>query len=217
MPLGIVVGLAGEARIARRLGAVEVGGGTPVGAAAAAERAVAGGATALLSFGLAGGLDPNLRPGDRVVPVAVLQGGARFYTDADLCRALGGANVSLVLGGDRIVAGARDKRALSESSGASAVDLESGAVALVAARHGMPFAVLRAICDPASRSLPLAAVVAVVAVDQRGAVGALRVLGAVAARPWQIPGLLLLAVDAARARHTLVRAAAALLARLDGR
>jgi len=213
MPLGIVVGLAAEARLARRLGEVAIGAGRPAGAAAAAERLVAHGATALLSFGLAGGLDPNLHPGDVIVPVAVLDGGHRYFTDDDLCRALGGTTVSLLLAGDAVVADAREKRLLSARTGASAVDLESGAVARVAARHRLPFAVLRAVCDPAQRSLPPAALAAL---NSEGAIRTLSVLGSIVARPWQIPALLRLALDAALARHALARSARTLLRHLYG-
>src|SRR5580658_5541681 len=135
MPLGVVVGLASEVRIARRLGEVAIGGARPEGAEAAAEQLIARGATALLSFGLAGGLDPNLHPGDVIVPVAVLEGGRRYFTDEDLCRALGGATVSLLFAADAVVADAQAQRLLSTRTGASAVDLESGAVARVAGRH----------------------------------------------------------------------------------
>lgn len=211
MPLGIVVGLAAEGRIARRLGQVGVGGGGPAGAEAAAERLVAGGATALLSFGLAGGLDPNLRPGDLVVPVVVLEDGQRFATDEALCRGLGGATAGVLLAAGAVVARAADKRALSAQTGASAVDLESGGVARVARAHRLPFAVVRAICDPAGRDLPPAALVAL---DAEGGIRLLRVVGSLLARPWQIGGLLRLAADAAAGRRGLVRAAAGLAGRM---
>ncbi len=213
MPLGIIVGMAAEARIARHLGEVAIGGGTPAGAEAAAERLVAHGATALLSFGLAGGLDPHLRPGDTVVPVAVLERYHRYFTNEELCRALGGATASLLLAADAAVGDAGSKQRLSSQTGASAVDLESGAVARVAQRHRLPFAVLRAVCDPAQRSLPPAALAAL---DAGGGIRLARVLRSIAARPWQIPALLRLAVDAAAARRALVRAARALRRRLDG-
>ena len=82
----IVVGLRAEALLARRLGVpVVIGGGTAAGAEAAARRAVvAAGATALVSFGLAGGLDPGLRPGALVVPTAVLCGDRSFAADPAL-------------------------------------------------------------------------------------------------------------------------------------
>jgi adenosylhomocysteine nucleosidase len=139
MPLGIVVGRRGEARIARRIGEIAIGGGQ---SEAAAERLVAGGATALLSLGLAEALDPNLGVGDVVVPVAVLDGGRRCFTDEDLCRALGGATVGLLLAGVASEAG---------RSGASAADPDSGGVARVALRHRLPFAVVRAVAIPARR------------------------------------------------------------------
>ena len=69
--VGIVVGLAAEARIARRLGwKVAIGGGAAAGAEAAARRLIDEGSDALVSFGLAGALDPALRPGALIVPVS---------------------------------------------------------------------------------------------------------------------------------------------------
>jgi adenosylhomocysteine nucleosidase len=207
MRLGIVVGLAAEARMARGLGDIEIGGGMPAGAEAAAERLTARGATALLSFGLAGGLDPALRPGAIVVPAAVQEAGRSYTADPALNLMLGGATAAALLVGTHVVGDAGEKAALWRATAAAAVDLESGAVARVAGRHGLPFAVLRAVCDPAGRSLPRAALVAL---DQHGAIGFARVLGAVLRRPWEIPALLRLASDAAHARRALLRAVAGL-------
>jgi adenosylhomocysteine nucleosidase len=198
---GIVVGLRAEARIARRSGwLVAIGGGTAVGAESAARELVGQGATALVSFGLAGGLDPALRPGDVVVPSFLLVDGLRLPTNPTL---LGKASDGTLLCGQVAVANAADKRYLFEMTGAASVDLESGAVARVAMEHGLPFAALRAICDPAERSLPSAALAAL---DARGTIGLLRVVRSVAAHPGQLPTLLALARDAAAARRALVRA-----------
>nr|WP_294520667.1 hypothetical protein [uncultured Rhodopila sp.] len=200
--IGFVTGLAAEARIAARFGgAVAIGGGTPAGAAEAASRLVRDGATALVSFGLAGGLDPALRPGMVVVPDMVVAGGRRFVADASLAARFGGLTGHCLLAGDAIAADAAAKRALMVATGAQAIDLESGSVARVAESHGLPFAVVRAICDPAERDLPHAALIAL---DQSGAIGLLAVLRSVARRPGQIPGLLALGRDAARARRGLV-------------
>ncbi len=170
-------------------------------AAEAALRLERDGATALVSFGLAGGLDPALRPGMVVVPDTVLAGGRRFAADARLAARFGGLTGHCLVAGDAIVADAAAKRALFAATGAQAIDLESGSVARVADEHGLPFAVVRAICDPAERDLPPAALVAL---DHGGAIGLLAVLRSVARRPGQIPGLLALARDAARARRGLV-------------
>ena len=204
----VIVGFAAEARVARRLGLrVLVGGGTPAGAAAAAQAAVTSGATALISFGLAGGLDPALRPGAILVPDCILSGEDRLLTDLDLSRRLGGPTPHSVLGADSIAADPAGKQRLFARTGAAAVDLESGAVARVAAAHGLPFAALRAICDPAGRALPPAALLAL---DGQGAIAFGRVLRSVIAQPGQVPALFALALDAAAARHSLRRRVAAI-------
>jgi len=112
----------------------------------------------------------------------------------------GGPTQHTLIGADAIVASVAAKRALRERTGAAAVDIESGAVARTAAAHGIPFAVLRAICDPADRALPPAAQVAL---DPGGEINAWRVLGSVTAHPAQLPALLALAVDAAAAKRSL--------------
>lgn len=207
---GFIVGLKAEARILRALGHTGVGGGTPAGAEAAAEALVAAGATELVSFGLAGGLDPALRPGDVVIPTAVLCNGERYDADPGLVRRLGGATTNTLLAGAVVAATADAKAALFQASGAAAIDLESGAVARVAQRHKLPFAVLRVICDPASRDLPPAALAAL---DGRGAIRAVHVLAAIARNPKQIPALIRLARDA-QAAQTILRAAVRDLYRL---
>jgi adenosylhomocysteine nucleosidase len=200
--VAVVVGLAAEARIARRLGLpVAIGGGTTEGAQAAACSLMAEAASALISFGLAGGLDPALRPGALIVPATVITGDERYATDANLSRMLGGVTDDVVLGAGAIEPSVAEKRGLHQRTGATAIDLESGAVARVAATHGVPFAVLRAICDPAERALPPAALAAL---DAHGAIGAWRVAASLVARPGQLPALLALAADAMAARRSLV-------------
>ena len=107
-----------------------------------------------------------------------------------------------VYSGGSIVVTAAEKQALFERTGAAAVDLESAAVAVQAARHAIPFAVLRAICDPANRSLPQAALVAL---DPSGRISPWKVARMAAKRPAELPALIGLATDAARARRALSR------------
>lgn len=200
--MGIVVGLAAEARIARRLGwKVAIGGGAAVGAEAAARRLIDDGSDALVSFGLAGALDPALRPGALIVPAAVIVDEMYHPTDPELSLVLGGATVRAVLGADAVVASVEEKRRLHDRTSAAAVDLESGAVARVAVARGLPFAALRVVCDAADRALPPAALVAL---NSRGCIGIWRVVSSLAARPGQLPLVLALAADAAVARRALV-------------
>jgi len=109
-----------------------------------------------------------------------------------------------MIAGHVVIADAEIKRRLFESTGAVAIDLESGAVARVAARHRLPFAVLRAICDPAERTLPPAALGAL---SHDGAIRGLRVLSSVILHPWQLRSLIMLGRDAATARGALIAAA----------
>ena len=120
-------------------------------------------------------------------------------TDPRLAAGLGRVG-GAIFSGDAIVATAAAKRALHQRTGAAAIDLESAAVAETAARHAIPFAVLRAVCDPAGCSLPHAALVAL---DSRGRIGGWRVAKAALSHPAEIPALIALASDAARARVAL--------------
>ena len=197
---GFVTGLAAEARIAARLGRARAGGGTGAGAEAAAEGLVRDGASALVSFGLCGGLDPALRPGAIVIAERVLAGGGSYDADVALAAALGGLTALLVAAEPGVVTSAAAKRALFAQTGAVAVDLESGAVARVAARHGLPFAVLRAVCDPAEMTLPR---LALAALDADGRIRPGRVAWALLRAPGDLPRLLHLARAAALARAAL--------------
>jgi len=192
-----------EARVARRARhcLVGVGGGLPAGARTAAERLAEEGATALISFGLAGGLDPALMPGALLVPASVLFGGRRYHADPRTMNALSGIRVMSLLAGEAIVATAAEKGRLWQETGAAAVDLESGAVAEVAEERGIPFAMLRAVCDSGRRDLPRAAVDAL---DTRGRIAPMKMAGILARHPQEIIALIALGRDAARARKALV-------------
>ena len=201
--IGIVVGLKAEEKIARKLGwTIAIGGGRAAGAAAAVQSLVDRGASALVSFGLAGGIDPILGPGAILVPQAVRLDGQIVACDPVLGARLGGLTDHVLLAGDELLDTADNKRRVWHDLHVHAIDLETGAVARAALAHGLPFAVLRAVCDPANCSLPPAARAAL---DIDGAIGMWRVLHSVLTNPRQIPDLLALARDAATARRALVR------------
>ena len=206
--LGIVVGLAAEARLARGLGCdVAVGGGGAPGAAVAASRLVDRGVSGLISFGLAGGLSPDLAAGTIIVPEGVVdEAGARWTADAALSARLGLA-AGWMLAATGIIATQMAKRQAWQASGALAVDLESGAVAEIAVRRGLPFAVLRAVCDPAGRDLPPAAMTAL---DAQGRIRPAALLRSLASHPGQVPGLIALGRETSRARRALLVKVAAI-------
>jgi adenosylhomocysteine nucleosidase len=205
--IGFVVGLSAEAKLLRRTGfMVGIGGGFPAGASRAAEKLVADGAAALVSFGLAGGLNSALQPGAVLVPESVIDDGDTYLCDPALVEWLGGANAKFVMSATQIAETAGDKQTLFERTEAEAIDLESGAVARVAAAGKLPFAVLRAVADPAQRNLPPAALIAL---NGAGEIGFLSVLASVFKNPAQIPSLIALAQDAAKARAALIKKLAA--------
>ncbi|WP_158926557.1 hypothetical protein [Acidisphaera sp. S103] len=209
---GFVVGLTAEARVAERFGyPVVVGGGTPEGAADAAYQLVEEGVNALVSFGFAGGLDPALRPGSVIIPSAILSEGHLYAAEPTLADRFGGLTGHRLVAGTLAATDVSTKRQLHAETRAHAIDLESGSVARVALAHGLPFVVVRAISDAADRDLPPAALLAV---DRWGRIDLRRVLASLLRQPRQLPGLLGLALDAARARRALVGLTAL---RLSGR
>lgn len=206
--LGVLVGLKAEARIAARLGAVAISGARPELAASGAKGLIAAGATELLSFGLAGGLALGLEPGDLVIATAVLIGETRHPTDPGLTNRLAGAlpeaHLGAVIGSDAAIADAAAKRALNVATGALAVDMESQAIAVA----GLPFAVLRAIADPANRALPPAALVGL---RPDGGADLAAVLASLLKAPGQLPRLVGVARESRAALRALARAASRLM------
>jgi adenosylhomocysteine nucleosidase len=136
-----------------------------------------------------------------IVPSTVLSDGVASHADASLAERFGGLTAHTILGGSTIAADAAAKRRLYAATQAHAIDLESGAVAAIAGARGLPFIVIRAICDPAERDLPPAALTAL---DPDGAIGLWGVLRSLLGNPRQIPGLLALAHDAKLARRALL-------------
>jgi adenosylhomocysteine nucleosidase len=206
-----VTGLRAEARLARNAGFLVVcSGGHPGRTAAALAPAMAAGARGLISLGIAGGLAPQLRPGTIVVAQAVVAAdGTRYATDQDwtsALRACTGAVAGDVFGGEAIVATAAEKAALHARTGALAVDLESLVVARAARRAQLPYVVLRAIADPASRNLPQAALIPL---SPDGTPHLLRVLLSILTKPHQIAGLIRTARDTQYALRALSRSLAA--------
>jgi adenosylhomocysteine nucleosidase len=107
-----------------------------------------------------------------------------------------------IIGSDTIVASVAEKQALYAATGALGVDMESHIAARVAARHGLPFAIVRAISDTADHTLPPAALVGM-RPDGSMALGA--VLASLARSPSQLPALIRTGSDAGRAFAALRR------------
>jgi adenosylhomocysteine nucleosidase len=213
--VAVVTGMRAEARCLRAHDVrVACSGGSAERARAEAARLVAEGAAALVSFGLAGGLAPVLRPGDLLLPETVISPDGRLTpTDVGWRERLklrletGGlrAEGGWLAGSERVVATVGDKRALCALTGAAAVDMESHEVAAVAAATDRPFVVIRAIADPHDRVIPQAALETL---RPDGRVRLRATLGGLFRQPGQLLALLRLGRDTAVALATLRRVAA---------
>ena len=116
----------------------------------------------MISFGIAAGLAPGRAAGATcLVGREVVHEGRSYSTDADWAARLEEGDRPAACHDCRrrsaLLTSVCEKRALHAHSGAVAADMESHIVARLAAQHGLPFAVLRVIADPAEQDIPPAA------------------------------------------------------------
>jgi hopanoid-associated phosphorylase len=208
----IVVGLAFEARIAAGPGVRVICSGDGRNLAAKLTEAIADarqrvqGCPGIISFGVAGGLAPQLRPGTCVVGSAVISGERRMPISAEwsqkLLQTIPDAIPGVLLGVPAPIAHPDEKRELYLKTGAIAVDMESHIVAAVGLAHELPVAAIRVITDPAKRALPASAVAAM---RPNGTTNIGAMLRSVLRQPKELPALFQTALDARAARASLVR------------
>jgi adenosylhomocysteine nucleosidase len=213
MSLGIVTGMASEARIFGADALTISTGGDPGATRAGIAQLIARGADRLVSFGIAGALDPGSKPGDLIIASAVqTTDGVRVPVDqkwlVQLSTHLSGARVADVVGRTQIAATAESKAMLHRDTGAACVDQESHWVADAAHANRLPFIVIRAIADRAGDNLPPAVLVGL---DAQGNPRTGAVIGALLRNPVQLPGLIRIALQTNRALRSLLRGRAALL------
>jgi len=162
----------------------------------------------VVSFGVAGGLDPTLKSGDVVVATEVMAGDARWLAglalneDVIASVALEGRRIvrGRLAGAEELVAASHVKAALHSETGAAAVDMESHIAAAYAAEAGLPFAALRVISDPASRALPQ---LAMAAIKPNGDIDLRKVLHGIVRNPLTLLDLVSTGIDFNRALRSL--------------
>jgi len=224
--LGIVAALAAESRplgaapgVRERPATLADGtllvlaGMGPAAANEGARRLAAAGVEALLSWGMAGGLDPALTAGTVVLPGEVMSPEGRVFATARDWR----ERVSCAIAAHHPVCSGRlltcrevlgspvAKSLAFRRTAAVAVDMESSAVAEVAAAARLPFLAVRAIVDTAADEVPRAALRALSI--ETGALHIGRLLAALAHAPGELPDLIRLGRRYRRARRALTAVA----------
>jgi hopanoid-associated phosphorylase len=162
----------------------------------------------VISFGVAGGLDPSLRSGDVVVATEVMAGDARWLAglslNDDLISGIELGSRRVVRGGlagvEEVVVARARKAALRSHTGAAAVDMESHIAAAYATEAGLPFAAVRVISDPADRSLPA---LAQRAIKPNGDIDLRSILRGVVRNPRTLSALVSMGIDFNRALRSL--------------
>jgi len=203
-----VAGLRAEARIVARLPRTKAvaGGGDVAQLERLIEQAIADDCRGIISFGMAGALRGELRPGACLIGREVVHESETYRADtawaARLQAKLRGAELVGIAGVDRPLVTQSQKQALFEATGAAAVDMESHVAARLAAKRGLPLASLRAVADPQERGLPAAALAGMRA---DGTTDVAAVLRSVGRDPAQIPQLVRIVADAGRAYYALLR------------
>jgi adenosylhomocysteine nucleosidase len=205
----IVCGLKREAAILVGPGRATICGDAPT-LRARLEEAARFRPSLVVSWGLCGGLDPRLRPGDLILAKEVVSDDGAIPTDeavtASLALRLVGAGERVVVerlaGADAPLLTAAAKAELRRATGAAGVDMESLIAGQYALEQRAAFAILRAVADPAERDLPP---LVLKAVDSDGGINALAVIGELIRSPGQLAGLSAAARDSRIAFKALNR------------
>lgn len=225
MKIGVICGFQGEIDCFQRaLHDAELNpdnfsilpsGSSSARAREAAQHLLDEGCEKLLSFGVAGGLDPALRVGDVIFSNHVVTSLDESYGTRPSgeqkkikMRASNQTLSASVCGVDMILFTPAEKAALYTTSHASAADMESHAVAREAQTRGLPFFIMRVISDGAGDKLP--AFVAK-AVNAAGQPQVMPILKGLAVNPFSLPQLLKLKKNTDQALSSLQLAATRIL------
>ncbi|MGH8557179.1 MAG: phosphorylase [Methylococcales bacterium] len=173
------------------------------------------GCNALLSWGCSAALKPDLKPGDLIIPEKVLcANGETIHTDHEwrgklLERLFDRQTIHSgpITESRTLVGTAVEKQTLRNQTGAIALDMESAAIARLAARQNLPFVAIRAIADPATMDLPKPVAIAA---NQNADPGLALLLPLITRYPGSIPALVRLGI-CFRAAQRGLRLTAAIL------
>jgi len=221
MRLGIIAAIAAEARILAKVpipagelmclpeGSMVLLSGIGASRARSAARTLLEkGATALVSWGFAGGLLPGVSTGSLILPERIVALDQSVYYVNPLWHELLCSRLETYVGLHRgtlaesaaVLANCAEKTAFFHRTGAMAVDMESASIASAAKEAGVPFMVIRAIMDGVEMVIPRSALNSI---DEFGRVHTLRLLSCLVRRPAELMALVRLGRNFQAARTTL--------------
>jgi adenosylhomocysteine nucleosidase len=214
MKLGVLTGLAREVNCLPKPSTemlIACAGAMPDQAEHLSKRFIDQGCMALLSFGIAGALDPDVQVGDTVVSTGVINAkGDVLFTDNSwlqrvivlLDQSLSPVHKGLIYGTDKIISTPQLKSKVYASSKAICVDMETHRMALVSSRASVPFLAIRVISDNTSSTIPSAAL-GVIGKNGKPLIG--RVIRGLLRHPNQVTALMALSRDMETSLKTLRR------------
>jgi adenosylhomocysteine nucleosidase len=181
----------------------------------AAARAMKSSYQLCISSGFAGGLGDGVNVGDILVADAVqqlgkaktLQCSRNLVSDAWQD---GAKRVTLFLTSDHLVRTVEEKKQLAPFAGA--VEMESFAIATVAADHGLPMVAIRVVSDTTDHDLPIQIDTMV---DEQGRVSVKGVVRQVVNHPLQLPALIRLGRESRTAAEALAHFLEAFIKKLS--
>jgi len=215
--IGFITGIEKEAEILRKIARypnhdIACAGANSTKAYNQANELAKNGCNILISFGIAGALDPRLKSGDLVLANSLVNAEATtFVPDARQGQKLNihlSTNLNIsnskFFGSTELISNAEKKQRLFKLHSASAVDMESLGVAQAAQENKCPFLIIRAIADTAYQNLPGASFQSI---DKNGNIKIRSILWDLAKHPNDLPGLIKLAYSSRKALTSLSRVA----------
>ncbi|MFT8737071.1 MAG: phosphorylase [Zymomonas mobilis] len=205
-----VTGIDREARAAAQCEKVLslAGGGNSIRLEDSLRRIMQGNTiSGLVSFGLAGALDPDLKVGDWVVGTHLtgsFEADCNSEWQASLEKAFPNLKKGIFYSDGSLVSDIGQKKQIQEKEKAIAVDMESHIVARIAEEYHCPFIILRVISDQADHMLPPAFSVAM---QPDGSIAIPALLKSLLCRPSQLPAFVTTARAATKALKELGRVA----------
>jgi adenosylhomocysteine nucleosidase len=175
----------------------------------AAHKLIDSGCDALISWGTAGALMPNIKPGALIIPESIITQEEEIIQTASkwrrtVVKELDDCPDDVYLGrlSDtmQVITSSKEKYAAREQGDSLAVDMESATIALVARQKNIPFISIRAISDSAYMSIPESILNYT---DPYGRVKISRLIPAILKRPADIPKIINLAMGYRSASRTL--------------